>query len=143
MDDDQQQQFNKDIEHCKRLTHEKHYAEALEVALKLLEQDGDNMNLHRLLATLYGISGKYAEAGVHYLMLVQFDPTFLYRHCIELVNGYHAKGITNIAALLAHAGAVKLESKELYELAVDYYQKSGNAETAEEIRQQLARMEDQ
>ena len=133
-----QEDFNQKLTMCKRLMLSYQYAEALEVALKLLEQDGENMDLHRLLAMLYGLSGKFAEAAVHYMMLAQFDPTFEYRHCIELVNGYHAKGITNIAALLAHAGAVKLDSKPLYEIAIDYYQKSGNTEQAKEIREQLA-----
>ena len=129
--------FQADLARCKELMLSHQFAEALVLGKQLFEYDSDNMALHLLLATLYARNNQLMEALSHYMLLAQFDPEFKEPHCKEMARGYQQKGLTDAGAVLAHAGAVKLESKELYQLAVDLYTQSGNIETAERLKQEL------
>lgn len=113
------------------------FAEALELAKKLFEQDQDNLPLHLLLATLYARNNQLQQAASHYMLLCKFDPSFKAHHVVELAKGYQQKGHPDLAAILAHAGAAKLESRQLYSLAADYYQLAGELEHAAKIRDAL------
>ena len=132
-----QQRFDQDLAQCKELLRAHQFAEALTVAQRLFEQDEENMPLHMLLATLYARCDRMLEALSHYMLLVQFDPAFEEHHCRELAVVYYNKGLTEAAAILAHGGAVKLESQPLYELALDFYTQAGNMEAAEQVRTEL------
>lgn len=113
------------------------FADALILAEELFKQDADSLALHLLLATLYARTGDLRRAASHYMLLCQFDPEFKQHHCAELAKGYQQKGLPDMAAVLAQAGAVKLESPQLYKLAADYYELAGEPEHAKKIRDAL------
>ena len=130
--------FQADLARCKELTMAHQFADALVLARRLLEHNADNMPLHLLLATLYARSDQMLEAMSHYILLAQFDPEFKEHHCRQLADGYRERGLTEPAAILAHAGAVKLKSKPLYQLAIEYYGQAGNQEAVGELQEALA-----
>ena len=135
-----QEEFNQKLAACKGLMLSHQFADALVMAKKLFELDQDNMALHLLLATLYAKTDDLLKAMSHYMLLCQFDPGFEAPHCTELARGYHQKGYTDLAAVLAQGGAVKLDDKDLYILAADYYQQSDNAEQAQKMRERAGKL---
>lgn len=128
--------FTQNLTRCKELMLSGQIVDALALGQKLLQQDSENLPLHLLLATLYARSNELMKALSHYVLLAQFDPGFEEPHCKEMARGYHLKGLTEAGAVLAQAGAVKLQSKELMQLAIDYYTQAGNVEQAQKLREQ-------
>lgn len=129
--------FEINLAKCKQLMLAHQYADALKLAEALFKQDQDSLALHLLLATLYARTGDVQRAASHYMLLCQFDPGFEGEHIKELGRGYVQKGHTDLAAMLVHAGAAKLASKELYLLAADYYEQAGETQQAQKLRAAL------
>lgn len=129
-------EFSERFRRCASLAAEQRYGEALAVGRELLGYEGqaEHPDLQRMLALLYGLNDQHMEAATHYLYLCQFDEGYELHHCLQVARGYREKGMTQMAAILAHAGAVKLQAAELYALAADYYEQAGDAQQAAEIR---------
>lgn len=117
--------FNTELQRCKTLMIDGQYADALAAARLLLQEQPENMPLHHLMASLYVCQDMLLEAASHYLLLCQFDPEFEEPHCNEVAKNYYQAGMPDMAAVLAEAGAVKLNSPALLSKAAYCYEQAG------------------
>lgn len=119
---------------CRTLADQKRYTDALRVAKQMLEQDAEDIGVHKLLALLYGLNNQHREAHQHYMMLVQFDGTYTLENCLLVADGYAEEGLHKAAGLLCIGAYHRLKVKELKRLAGDYFDAAGEKELAAKVR---------
>ncbi len=129
-----EEQLIQQLNQCRALVHQKRYAEALAVALRLLQLDAENMAIHRLLALLYGLNNNHLEAHKHYMLLAQFDVSYTVEHCLQVAQGYADKGQLKAAGLICMAAANRLPREKLQGFALQCFEQAGDVEWINKIR---------
>lgn len=122
------------MQQCRTLTNEKRYKEALAVAQQMLQLDAENLAVHKLLALLYGLNNQHRQAHGHYMLLVQFDPSYTLEHCMLVAQGYAEKGEYKAAGLLCMAAFHRLQDRKLAMFGAECFDQAGEKELATNMR---------